>query len=76
MVGFTSVLDLDVDPEDIGVIAPYKAQVRTIRKFLKQAKLSGITVGSVEQFQGQVRVDRMFMRDAANSDLLWTRNEK
>ncbi|KAI0258992.1 P-loop containing nucleoside triphosphate hydrolase protein [Gloeopeniophorella convolvens] len=41
--------------EDIGVIAPYKAQVRTIRDLLKMARLEGITVGSVEQFQGQER---------------------
>jgi hypothetical protein len=51
---------LIVDPEEIGIIAPYKAQVRTIREFLKQARLSDISVGSVEQFQGQVCVDRMF----------------
>jgi hypothetical protein len=51
---------LNVDPEDIGIIAPYKAQVRTIREFLKQARLSDISVGSVEQFQGQVCFDRMF----------------
>ncbi len=51
---------LSVDPKEIGVVAPYKAQVRTIREYLKQAKLSEISVGSVEQFQGQVCVDRMF----------------
>jgi hypothetical protein len=50
---------LGVDPEEIGVIAPYKAQVRYIREFLKQVKLSDISVGSVEQFQGQVCVNRM-----------------
>lgn len=49
-----------VDPGDIGIIAPYKAQVRTIREFLKQARLSDISVGSVEQFQGQVCIDRVF----------------
>jgi helicase MOV-10 len=54
---FTSVIYLGADPEDIGVIAPYKAQVRTIREFLKQSNLSDISVGSVEQFQGQVCVD-------------------
>jgi AAA domain len=51
---------ISADPEEIGIIAPYKAQVRTIREFLKQARLSGISVGSVEQFQGQVCIDRMF----------------
>ena len=70
MVGFHLRSYLGVDPEDIGVIAPYKAQVRMIREFLKQAGLSDISVGSVEQFQGQVCVDRMFMRDGANSGLL------
>lgn len=48
---------LSVDPEEIGVIAPYRAQVRTIRELLRQARLSEISVGSVEQFQGQVGVD-------------------
>jgi hypothetical protein len=61
---------LSVDPWEIGVIAPYRAQVRTIRELLRQAKLSEITVGSVEQFQGQVGVDRMSMMDDANSGLL------
>jgi helicase MOV-10 len=45
---------LGAEPEEIGVLAPYKAQVRAIRQLLKTAKLSDITVGSVEQFQGQV----------------------
>ncbi len=61
---------LSVDPSEIGVIAPYRAQVRTIRELLRQAKLSEITVGSVEQFQGQVGVDRMSTMDGANSGLL------
>jgi hypothetical protein len=69
MFGFIPVLYVGVDPEDIGVIAPYKAQVRTIREFLKRVNLSDISVGSVEQFQGQVCVDRMFKRDGANSGL-------
>jgi helicase MOV-10 len=54
MVSFLSALYLGVDPEEIGVIAPYKAQSRAIRELLKVAKLSDISVGSVEQFQGQV----------------------
>jgi hypothetical protein len=66
--GFIPVLYVGVDPEEIGVIAPYKVQVRTIREVLRQVNLSDISVGSVEQFQGQVCVDRMFKRDGANFD--------
>jgi helicase MOV-10 len=46
---------LGIDPEEIGVITPYKSQVRAIRKLLKFAKLSEISVGTVEEFQGRVR---------------------
>ena len=58
-----SVLYVGVDPEEIGVIAPDKAQVRTIREVLRQVNMSDILVGLVEQFQGQVCVDRVFKRD-------------
>lgn len=54
-VALTSDPERMIYPEEIGVIAPYKAQVRIIREFLKQARLSDISVGSVEQFQGQER---------------------
>jgi len=46
---------LCVDPEEIGVLAPHKTQVRAIRELLRVANLSDISVGPVEQFQGQVR---------------------
>ncbi|SRR6266702_254338 len=49
-----------VDAEEIGVIAPYKAQVRAIRELLRPAGLKGVSVGSVEQFQGQVRAMAWF----------------
>jgi hypothetical protein len=51
---------LGVDPWEIGVIAPYKAQVKLIRDLLELANLEGIEVGSVEQFQGQVRAEWCF----------------
>ena len=54
-----------IDPQDIGIITPYVAQVRKIRRLLqkegirdvKDVKASGIRdvkVASVEEFQGQV----------------------
>jgi AAA domain len=48
------------DPQEIGVVAPYRAQVRAIRDLLKEADLAGVEVGSVEQFQGQVRAKWRF----------------
>jgi AAA domain len=56
---------LVVDPWEIGVIAPYRAQVRVIRKLLKLSNLDDIEVGSVEQFQGQVRAKWCFRRITA-----------
>ncbi|KAN0127194.1 P-loop containing nucleoside triphosphate hydrolase protein [Lactarius tabidus] len=53
--------------EDIGVIAPYKAQVRTIRELLKVADLKGVSVGSVEQFQGQERKVIIFATTRSNT---------
>ncbi|TFY69327.1 hypothetical protein EVG20_g3186 [Dentipellis fragilis] len=47
--------DKPIAPKEIGVISPYKAQVRHIKAVLRKAKLESITVGSVEQFQGQER---------------------
>lgn len=44
------------EPAEIGVIMPYKAQVRRIKTLLHGAGhgLEQVMVGSVEQFQGQV----------------------
>ena len=52
-----------LDPQDIGVVAPYKAQVRTIRMLLKNVNLDDVSVGSVEQFQGQVRATARFSKE-------------
>ncbi|KAJ7199232.1 P-loop containing nucleoside triphosphate hydrolase protein [Mycena pura] len=47
---------LRVRPEEIGVITPYHAQQCKIKElFHRNAKFDGITVGSVEEFQGQER---------------------
>ena len=75
MVGFTSDVYLGVDSEEIGVIAPYKAQSRAIRELLNVAKLSDVSVGSVEQFQGQVQRLTMNRRWTVLI-FLWSRNEK
>lgn len=40
---------------DIGVIAPYHAQVRKLRVALRPIA-DAVKVGSVEEFQGQVRI--------------------
>ncbi|ETW75760.1 hypothetical protein HETIRDRAFT_390120 [Heterobasidion irregulare TC 32-1] len=44
-----------VEAAEIGVISPYRMQVRAIRRSLKEENLGDVTVGSVEQFQGQER---------------------
>ncbi|KAH9041519.1 RNA helicase, partial [Lactarius deliciosus] len=54
--------------EEIGVIAPYKAQVRAIRELLRPAGLRDVTVGSVEQFQGQERKVIIFATTRSNSE--------
>ncbi|KAJ7096052.1 RNA helicase [Mycena epipterygia] len=47
---------LRIRPEEIGVITPYHAQRCKIMDLLyRDPKLRGITVGSVEEFQGQER---------------------
>ncbi|KAF8206083.1 P-loop containing nucleoside triphosphate hydrolase protein [Mycena galopus ATCC 62051] len=47
---------LRIRPEEIGVITPYHAQRCKIMDLLRRdPKLRGITVGSVEEFQGQER---------------------
>ncbi|KAH9038477.1 P-loop containing nucleoside triphosphate hydrolase protein [Lactarius pseudohatsudake] len=51
--------------EDIGIVAPYKAQVRAIRELLRPVGLRGIAVNSVEKFQGQVII---FATTRSNSE--------
>ncbi|KAN0127192.1 P-loop containing nucleoside triphosphate hydrolase protein [Lactarius tabidus] len=54
---------------EIGVIAPYKAQVRAIRELLKPAGLKDVSVGSVEQFQGQERKVIILATTRSNSEV-------
>ncbi|KAF8267993.1 P-loop containing nucleoside triphosphate hydrolase protein [Lactarius quietus] len=58
-----------IKAEEIGVIAPYKAQVRAIRELLRPAGLKEISVGSVEQFQGQERKVIIFATTRSNSEV-------
>ncbi|XP_059632488.1 probable RNA helicase SDE3 [Cornus florida] len=47
--------DKGLSEGDIGVITPYRQQALKLKKALENLGLSGIKVGSVEQFQGQER---------------------
>ncbi|KAH9059528.1 P-loop containing nucleoside triphosphate hydrolase protein [Lactarius vividus] len=55
--------------KEIGVIAPYKAQVRAIRELLRPAGLKEVTVGSVEKLQGQERKVIIFATTRSNSEV-------
>ncbi|KAN0127186.1 P-loop containing nucleoside triphosphate hydrolase protein, partial [Lactarius tabidus] len=61
--------DHKIDAEEIGVIAPYKAQVRAIRELLKHAGLKDVDVGSVEKFQGQERKVIIFATTRSNLEV-------
>ncbi|KAH9059530.1 P-loop containing nucleoside triphosphate hydrolase protein [Lactarius vividus] len=58
-----------ISVEDIGVVAPYKGQVRAIRESLKPIGLKGIAVNSVEKFQGQERKVIIFATTRSNSEV-------
>ncbi|KAH7327647.1 AAA domain-containing protein [Rhizoctonia solani] len=57
-------------PRKIGIVTPYKAQVRKIRKLLKDSKVTDIDIGSVEQFQGQERQVIIVSTVRSNKDML------
>ncbi|KAF9074456.1 P-loop containing nucleoside triphosphate hydrolase protein [Rhodocollybia butyracea] len=42
-----------LQPEEIGVLAPWREQVWKVREKLRQASLSRVDVGTVEDFQGR-----------------------
>ncbi|TPX32413.1 hypothetical protein SmJEL517_g04446 [Synchytrium microbalum] len=45
--------EVHVGPTDIGVISPFREQVRRIRQALRQEKLRDVNVGTVEDYQGK-----------------------
>jgi uncharacterized protein len=45
--------DRPLAPQDVLVVAPYNAQVWTVRRTLDKAGLGGVRVGTVDKFQGQ-----------------------
>lgn len=47
----------DLCEEDIGVITPYKQQVRKIKEALENLDMPPMKVGTIEHFQGQERPD-------------------
>ena len=52
------VFDLDsapVDPEDVGIVTPYRKQVDKIRRLVDALDLERVKVGTVEEFQGGER---------------------
>ncbi|CAE6460524.1 unnamed protein product [Rhizoctonia solani] len=57
-------------PRNIGIVTPYKAQVRKLRKLLKDNEIEDIDIGSVEQFQGQERQVIIVSTVRSNKDLL------
>ncbi|KAG9079103.1 hypothetical protein FS749_008829 [Ceratobasidium sp. UAMH 11750] len=56
--------------KNIGIVTPYRAQVRKIRKLLEAINIRDIDVGSVENFQGQERQVIILSTVRSNQDFL------
>ncbi|RPD55534.1 P-loop containing nucleoside triphosphate hydrolase protein [Lentinus tigrinus ALCF2SS1-7] len=59
-----------VRAQDIGIITPYFAQSRKIRKLLQKERIEGVKVASVEEFQGQERRVIIISTVRSSRDLL------
>lgn len=57
-----------LEPRDFIVVAPYNAQVATIRTALAAAGLSGVKVGTVDKFQGQEAPIALISMSASSHD--------
>ncbi|KAG9084862.1 hypothetical protein FRC06_003865 [Ceratobasidium sp. 370] len=56
--------------KQIGIVTPYRAQVRKIRQLLREIGANDIDVGSVENFQGQERQVIILSTVRSNQDFL------
>ncbi|KAG8685962.1 hypothetical protein FRC08_012826 [Ceratobasidium sp. 394] len=56
--------------KEIGIVTPYRAQVRKIRQLLHEIGTNDIDVGSVENFQGQERQVIILSTVRSNQDFL------
>ena len=48
-----NIVSAGLEPENIGIISPYRQQVKEIRKLLSLAAFDAIKVGTTEEFQGK-----------------------
>uniref|UniRef100_A0A7S3GI06 RNA helicase n=1 Tax=Palpitomonas bilix TaxID=652834 RepID=A0A7S3GI06_9EUKA len=63
-----------LSPLDIGVIAPYRRQVRLIREHLREKGLAAVSVGTVDDYQGQEKtviiISTTISRDISSNESL------
>jgi len=59
-----------INNKEIGIITPYRKQVLKLRQLLRVKQLEGVTVGSVEEFQGQERRIILISTVRSSDDML------